>query len=222
MTLVRYGWRVTDTAPASAPATTIPAGWYPNPQNPAQQRWWDGTQWTEHVSAPAFGGAPAYAGAPAYGSAQQQLTAPEGTNWNTPWIWLVIALPLLSLIPAMFTDLSSTSATYTSTDLIVSLVNLAVSVLIAGGVITFAFLDFRELRRRGVPQPFHWAFAFFALLNLGVIYAIGRAVVVQRRTGKGGPVLIAAIVSIVIGVVVFITIVAISFGQMMQDLPGVY
>lgn len=28
---------------------TTPAGWYPDPSNAAQQRYWDGNQWTEHV-----------------------------------------------------------------------------------------------------------------------------------------------------------------------------
>ena len=220
---------MTDTTPAPS---TIPAGWYPNPQNAAHQRWWDGAQWTDHVSAPAYS-APTYSapqGAPAYGSqAYEQLQAPVGTSWNTPWIWLVIALPMLGLIPLLFTDFStSTSVTYSTnplmngTDSLTTLVNLAVSILIAGGVVAFAFLDHRELRRRGVPQPFHWAFAFFALLNLGVIYAIGRAVVVKRRTGNGGPVLAVAIVSIVIGVVVFLIYFGIAFTQIMQNMPGMY
>lgn len=29
--------------------TQHPAGWYPNPEKPAQIRWWDGSHWTEHV-----------------------------------------------------------------------------------------------------------------------------------------------------------------------------
>ena len=28
-----------------------PAGWYPDQQNPAQVRWWDGQQWTGHIQA---------------------------------------------------------------------------------------------------------------------------------------------------------------------------
>jgi hypothetical protein len=31
--------------------TTTPPGWYPDPENAAAQRWWDGTRWTEFTSA---------------------------------------------------------------------------------------------------------------------------------------------------------------------------
>lgn len=28
----------------------IPPGWYPDPQNPNIQKWWDGTSWTNHTN----------------------------------------------------------------------------------------------------------------------------------------------------------------------------
>lgn len=31
-------------------------GWYPDPQNPSGQRWWDGTAWTAHTTAATAGG----------------------------------------------------------------------------------------------------------------------------------------------------------------------
>jgi hypothetical protein len=31
------------------PPNLPPAGWYPDSENPDQKKWWDGTQWTEHV-----------------------------------------------------------------------------------------------------------------------------------------------------------------------------
>lgn len=55
---------------------STPAGWYPDPQNPSQQRYWDGTAWSEATQpfptappAPPTGayGAPGY-GAPGYGT----------------------------------------------------------------------------------------------------------------------------------------------------------
>ncbi|MCO4253605.1 DUF2510 domain-containing protein [Pseudarthrobacter raffinosi] len=46
-----------------------PAGWYANPNAPHQQRWWDGTVWTEHVRAVQEGPrVPSTVTAPAYGA----------------------------------------------------------------------------------------------------------------------------------------------------------
>src|SRR4051812_22143893 len=42
--------------------SSAPAGWYPDTQTPGQQRYWDGSQWTEHT-------------APGAGQAQPGVTA---------------------------------------------------------------------------------------------------------------------------------------------------
>jgi uncharacterized protein YbjQ (UPF0145 family) len=37
------------STPSQTPPTgPVPADWYPDPENPGQLRYWDGTQWTEH------------------------------------------------------------------------------------------------------------------------------------------------------------------------------
>lgn len=40
-----------------ADVSSVPAGWYPSPEDPTQVRYWDGVQWTQH-SAPATAPAP--------------------------------------------------------------------------------------------------------------------------------------------------------------------
>jgi hypothetical protein len=37
-------------APEPTPIVTTPPGWYPDPSGRYELRYWDGTQWTEHVA----------------------------------------------------------------------------------------------------------------------------------------------------------------------------
>lgn len=48
----------------------VPAGWYPDPTNPAQQRYWDGAAWTEHCAPMA----------PPQPAAQQPSTSVQATT----------------------------------------------------------------------------------------------------------------------------------------------
>ena len=45
----RSPWQPPSGAPVEAPPPT-PAGWYPDPDGSGQQRWWSGTEWTDHRS----------------------------------------------------------------------------------------------------------------------------------------------------------------------------
>jgi hypothetical protein len=180
-------------------------GWYTDPENPQQLRWWDGAAWTEHRSTTqpvAVGSELPYTGA------GQQVAAPAGTATNTVWIWLVLLLPLLGILPALFIPWSDVfridpvtgrpdrdAALLLATSPAFLLSSILPWILFALTVL-FAYLDWRELGRRGIPRPFHWAWAFLS----NYVYPIGRAVVVKSRTGRNDPVLWAAIALIVLSI----------------------
>jgi hypothetical protein len=197
----------------SAPGTSIPAGWYPDPANPGHGRYWNGIAWTDLFHVP---GQPFPAGA--------QPKAAPGTDGNTVWIWLIVFPPVLPLVLLLFlpwgsmfaidptaadpySGLSGMLGFYLSPLLWISTI---LSYAIYGFSVYFAYRDVRELTARGVPKPFHWAFAFIG----GAVYAIGRSVIVARRTGRGyAPVWVEAGVLLVSFVVVGV-IYALMFSSM--------
>ncbi len=144
------------------------------------------------------------------------MRAPEGTNPYTTWIWLILALPIVQALPIFFVDWSAfveaSIADPTGVDATMALFSPAyVALLVLGWVgtgltIWFAYLDWRELTRRGVPQPFHWAWIFLTLAVSYAVYTIGRSIVVTRRTGKGMAPLWITVATIVAGIIVGISI----------------
>lgn len=235
------------------------AGWYPDPSDPAQQRWWDGAQWTAHARpvppatavapvtpaaptpvtpseptpderpAPRYGEyapaapeaappaaasqpgaahpgsgypggagypvAPPYPAAPAYAPVVPKVDV----DTNTVWVWLAIAATLVPFFTLFLVDWngyidvvarSATNPSVTSEILQWQAGAFGISIIswvAVAAFIVFSWLDWRELGRRGVAQPFHWAWSFFALANPGAaVYMIGRAVVLGRRTVSGG------------------------------------
>jgi hypothetical protein len=149
-------------------------------------------------------GAPAYASAPpvAYGAAPRR-----DINTNTVWIWLLVALPLVGVLSlfafdwssfireSVYNDLYSESlASPSMAGTLLTVVSSILSLVLTAVTVLFAFLDGRQLRARGIERPFHWAWSFFVLaIGSGLVYIIGRSVIVRRYTGKGLAPLWAAI-----------------------------
>jgi hypothetical protein len=201
---------------------TIPAGWYPDPEGLQRQRWWDGERWTAHF-------APLSTQQP-YTGAAPQGGAPTGTDWNTPWIWLALVLPLLPTLPLLFVDWSGLVAAnpgsfdpdierqlsvYASPAYLTSVIGGWLAWALA---VVFCYLDFKTLRDRGVPAPFHWAWAFLG----SVVYAIGRGVVTNRRMGAGMVVVWAAVGLIVLILVVSLVVTAVIIGAASAQFPGLF
>jgi len=153
------------------------------------------------------------------------LRAPEGTQPGTVWIWLFVVLPVVEMIASiplllgvgdvyakMFSLIDVTGQAPT-TAAVQNVIGAYVTILgpmlwvtllgylLMGVGVLLGWLDWRELRRRGVPKPFHWAWGFFAFAGAGtLVYLIGRSVVVRRRTGRG-------LAPLWTGIVVYIAIV---------------
>lgn len=205
--------------------TNAPAGWYPDPSGAEQERWWDGAAWTPQVRQHAATvTSPSPQPAP-YTGAAVAASAPAGTSPWTPWIWVATLLPAVNLVlslvqlltPGYVDGLLSDS---TGTDVPVltplDIVGVVLALVIDVLVIVAAARDHRALVRRGVPRPFHWAFAFLVFVgSLGAaVYPIGRSVIVRRRTGRGLAPLVIAIVIAAATLVYGIAFLAIVIGSL--------
>ncbi|WP_347108207.1 DUF2510 domain-containing protein [Paenarthrobacter sp. S56] len=157
-----------------------PQGWYPDPSNPQQMRWWDGVQWTQHV-----------APGPAQFMPLQRPLVSERTPVYNPFIWGLVFIPLLPLLLLLvwqpefrFITTRQGATTIDPTSIYSGgYIALQVSGLVAWALgILFAYLDHQRLARSGVVRPFHWAWCFLS----GVVYIIGRTVIVRKvAPGRG-------------------------------------
>jgi hypothetical protein len=192
-------------------------GWYPDVSHPNQVRWWDGAQWTTHVH-DASGNVTATAYTPAV-----RLVAPEGTVVNTVWVWILACLPVLTLIGPIQLNVGDyirriIASTYDSATgygdpsaMMAAIyspgyaIAVGLSFLLFAVSVVLSYFDWRQLRRAGVPSPFHWAWSF---LSNGV-YMIGRSVVVKRRSGGGlTPLWLWIVVIVITTIVVFIIVIS--------------
>ena len=198
---------------------SAPAGWYPD--STGTQRWWDGTQWTAAAPPTNFAGP------------GQPARVTDGTSANTVWVWLIVLVPLVGVIP-MFGYLGYMQQAMLDLLHVIPLggadpqdmLALQMGMLLNpwyvamslvgfatyGLTVWFAYLDARELGRRGFARPFHWAWTFLSLL----VYVIGRTVVVRRLGGRSAAPLIVLIVTQVVLLIGIFAWVGITTTQLMS------
>ena len=209
----------------SDPNTRVEPGWYPDPYGQAPLRWWDGSKWEANVS----GGAP---GTPpvAYAPARRPL-APE-TPVYTVWIWLVVLLPLVNVVLLLVANpfagmvdfmrnIEASQGTTVPNPLSMYgpgfFITSFAGWVVYAGMIVFSWLDYRELVRRGVDRPFHWAWTFLS----SAVYVIGRGVIVRRVAPRRGLVPIWVMIAVSgISLIVTGTLVAGLMSSIIQSVPG--
>jgi len=184
-----------------------PAGWYPHPTLMGQQRWWNGDDWTEHVSAPVYEAQTA--------GAWPSATDASPSTWQ---IWANVALYAVIFIVSavyLYVMLSTPSFLFGSeTELLASYLGLAVVGLLAWlGSGWLAYSDVKELAARGISRPFHWAYTFIPSYG-PTIYIIGRSVVARRRTGRGIAPMWWHIATYIVGTLLQILAVVLAFAPM--------
>ncbi|KTR87211.1 hypothetical protein NS220_18030, partial [Microbacterium testaceum] len=183
---------------------------------------------------------PAGPGAPGRAAVKRDIPT------DTVWVWLIVALPLVSVLMLFLFDWKSqleqflyaavlaeqggysSSSTMVNFSLNSTLFSIGMSVLglVLGGLsVLFAFLDWRQLRARGIVQPFHWAWAFFVFVVTAGVYVVGRGIVLRRQTGKGlGPVwgFIAVTVVSIVTASIWIIFLLRDFFAVMEQLMYTY
>lgn len=132
---------------------------------------------------------------------------------DTAWVWLLVLLPLIAVIPTFFyleqmrvalLELVQLMPADSSRPDVGGLISFELGIIfnpwfliltLLGWVmyglgVWFAACDARELTTRGFVQPFHWAWMFLSVL----VYVIGRHVVLRRQGGSGMKPLLVMIV----------------------------
>ncbi len=152
-----------------------------------------------------------------YGYGQEIPKAPKDAKVTNIFIWVIVGLPIISLIISLLSfaslqpvledairqiEANPNSAQGFGTTTASSGLTSILGLLIAAATVVLAYFDWKALQRQGVVRPFHWAWSFFALFT-PLVYIIGRSVVVHRRSGRGLLPLWISIAIVVINIIAF-------------------
>ncbi|QIS41057.1 DUF2510 domain-containing protein [Clavibacter capsici] len=218
----------TATAAAPAPAATPDRPHVPPVAPPAYGQQAHG----EQAQQPAYG-QPAqqpysqqtYPGAP-YSAPTPPPQVPAGTSPFTWGIWVVAALPAISLLAAASYDFRDYMRASMSGRVDVDggyVLMQLLGFLVYAATVVVAYFDWRDVGRRGIVRPFHWAWSFLG----GGVYVIGRSIIVRRRiTGSPAsaltPIWVWAAINVVALFVVTIKLVAAVSAVLPMYGPGRY
>ena len=152
----------------------VPAGWYEDPSDPAQVRWWNGINWTDHTQPkPELGDAESseleesFAGPAAVRARTRIRTTSTAESWIVSFTPALLAVTLLVAAWAWL---------YVTPTLLWLLAALVVSYLAAT---IFAMLDRRKLARwEHTPPP------FVTTLLTAPVYLVIRALRLPRSWGQ--------------------------------------
>jgi membrane protease YdiL (CAAX protease family) len=144
-------------------------GWYPDPTGAPQWRFWDGRQWTVHVS-PYFAYAQRKA-RPALDAAVDQMRAAD----DAPWGWRPVVVPiaafLIVIIGAPFVAQAIDPTSYNGKVVFAVAANFVVEVLIAASV-WFAGRGIAS-RYGGWGRAFGWRWPRWIDLGYGALTLVG-------------------------------------------------
>jgi hypothetical protein len=176
---------------SSAAPAAIPPGWYDD--GSGRMRWWSGVEWTEHAAAPYTTARPVRPALP-----------PERPVYGV-WIWLIVLLPLLSYGSFFFwqpsfdylsdpSSLSSVTSVYSSILTPGYFVIIFLGWIIYGLTAVSAWRDVVWLRAQGVVRPFSWPWVFLG----GLVYVIGRSVIVYSVAKPRGRAPIWVLIAVIV------------------------
>lgn len=123
---------------------------------------------------------------------------PPGTRVDTVWIWLIVVVPWVLASTIYLFDIGAVLEALWVDDTAAALGHVALHLAVLAGsslatiglALLFAYRDTRMLRRVGVVRPFPWGFAAIA----GIVYVIGRQVVLRKVTPASAAPLVVSIV----------------------------
>lgn len=152
----------------------VPAGWYEDPSDPDQVRWWNGINWTDHTQpkpelddGETPGLEESFAGAAAVRPRNRIRSTSTAESWIVSFTPAVFAIGLLAAAWAWL---------YVSPSLLWPIVALIVTYAVA---VAFAMLDRRKLARwEHTPPP------FLATLLTAPVYLVIRALRLSRSWGQ--------------------------------------